>query len=251
MNHHDHISFCLFFILFISSFFEVETFTPLGRWTHSSVLVGNKLYFFGGASEKSCSNEVFYLDVSQQFSIEFPPFIDITANEGIPFKSCRGTTLLRELNNEQTIFLCGGSIYDNVTNEDSFVHTLDLKSGRWNAPTITGKEPEKRTDIRGVIDDLGIIYIFGGKFDEMLNDMIILNTNDLTWSYGPIDNGPLRRSLYTATLLSNGMIVYIGGLEQITNNNSPVDINQINIYNTKLNTWSVMVRICNDYYEIY
>src|SRR6266540_2196657 len=142
MTCHNHISFHLVFILFIYPVNGVETFIPLGRFGHSSVLVGNKLYFFGGEIKANeCLNEVFYLDVSQQFNIESPPF---TKNKEMFFKSCWGTFLLSELNSEQTIFLCGGGT-TNVTNEGSFtsfVYKLDIKSEQWNMPIITGKVPE-------------------------------------------------------------------------------------------------------------
>src|SRR6266498_1957429 len=234
MSYYNCVSFHLFLILFIYPFFGVGTFTPLGRSGHSSVLVGNKLYFFGGSVSGSCSNEVFYFDVSEKFSIEFPPFIDITATEGIPFKSCWGTFLLSEINNEQTIYLFGGYTYDMVTNNDSFTslvytfNSINSKSRKWIIPIITGKVPQRRARMQGIIDDSGNIYVFGGRTDSGMgtgtlyfNDMIILNTKDLTWSNGPFNNVPLKRSFYTATLLSNGMIVYIGGLEQNVDKFSP------------------------------
>ncbi len=124
-------------------------------------------------------------------------------------------------------------------------------------PIITGKVPEIRRAIQGVIDDFGKIYIFGGINDgigqknisKLFNDMIILNTKDLTWSDGPPVNTPLKRYSYTATLISNGMILYIGGHEQISNNTfREVDINQINLYDTKLASWLVMVSIYSKIY---
>src|SRR5688572_30568746 len=101
MAHQKIISLYLFLILFICPFFGVETFTPLGRMGHYSVLVENKLYFLGGNMNTDDSNEVFYLDVSRNFSREFPPFTDITTDDGIPFKSSWGTVSL----SEQTIYL--------------------------------------------------------------------------------------------------------------------------------------------------
>ncbi|CAI2173888.1 20148_t:CDS:2 [Funneliformis geosporum] len=63
----------------------------------------------------------------------------------------------------------------------------------------------------------------------------------MAWSYGSIANYPINRIVYTATLLSNGMIAYIGGREKTIDNISrEVDINQIDLYDTKLNNWSVM-----------
>ena len=96
-------------------FLEVESFTPTGRLAHSSILVENKLYFFGGAlNGKSCSNEVFYLDVSQSFDMAAPPWNDLTPNAGIPFKSVSGTASFSDINNEQTIYLFNGVTHDKV-----------------------------------------------------------------------------------------------------------------------------------------
>ncbi|RIB00072.1 hypothetical protein C2G38_2235762 [Gigaspora rosea] len=70
----------------------------------------------------------------------------------------------------------------------------------------------------------GKIYIFGGKeVDSVvgnsnvgpnLNTMNVLDTKTLTWSsLNLITNVPTPRVSYTATLLNNSLIVYIGGLD--------------------------------------
>src|SRR6266498_3609247 len=246
MIYYNYISF-YFFILFIYPFFGVETFTPLGRLAHSSVLVENKLYFFVGVyDDGTSSNEVFYLDVSQQFNIRLPTFIDITTTSGMPFRSSWGTFLLSDINNEQIIYLFGGVTNDLVTHQHlstSLVHTFNPKLGQWDAAVITGKQPGNRREIQGIIDDFGKIYIFGGFADLLIgsnivkffNEMVILNTNNLTWSYGSF--ALMRLYGHTATLLSDGTIVYIGGVEiTVDNNFRKVDMNQINLYDTKLNT---------------
>ncbi|CAI2196771.1 10002_t:CDS:1, partial [Funneliformis geosporum] len=49
----------------------VESFTSAEHYSHTFVLIENKLYFFSG-DEEFYSNEVFYLDLSQQFYAEYP-----------------------------------------------------------------------------------------------------------------------------------------------------------------------------------
>ncbi|CAI2191065.1 17442_t:CDS:2, partial [Funneliformis geosporum] len=172
-----------FHFLILSYFFLiVESFTPFGRLAHSSVLVENKLYIFGGVTD-DYSNEVFYLDLSQQFNAEYPPWTDLTLNSRI-------------------------------------VYEFNLKSGQWIMPVMKGIVPERRREFQAVADDFGNIYVFGGiaigsNNFQIFNDMAILYTVDLTWSYGPIVNAPTPRADYTATLLSDGVIVYIGGRESI------------------------------------
>ncbi|CAI2179112.1 5637_t:CDS:2 [Funneliformis geosporum] len=181
-------------------FFRVESFTPAGRTGHSSVFIGNKLYFFGGGkNEKSYS--------------------------GICFRNCWGTTVaVNYNNNDMTIFHIGGYMLDHNNKNVliSLVQTFNPLSGQWNAPRITGVEPLRRVNIQAIADDIGKIYVFGGVSSgtesEFFDDIIILNVNDLMWSYGSIANPAFNRVLYTATLLSNGMIAYIGGVEETTDN---------------------------------
>ena len=144
-----------------------------------------------------------------------------------------------------------------VTKQDVFllnVHAFNVKILEWKMPYNSGKKPERRRSIHAVNDDNGKIYIFGGYADvfvgasetHYLNDMIILDTSDmanLIWSYGSKLYAPTNsRSDHTATMLKTGVIVYIGGFELTTSSTLQlVNINQINLYDTKLGTWSAMV----------
>ncbi|CAI2189292.1 13988_t:CDS:2 [Funneliformis geosporum] len=209
-----------FFFALSHLFFSVEPFTPAERYSHTSALVENKLYFLGGDGE-FYSNEVFYLDLSQQFYAEYPSWTDLTANSGMSIKSSWAAAALTINDNNPTVYLVGGIMY-NQNNEDSFtslVYAFIPKSGQWNKPVIKGTEPARRRQFQIAADDFGNIYVFGGGADkyvgsqnlQVFNDMAILNTADLTWSYGPIVNAPSPRGGHSATLISNGVIVYIGG----------------------------------------
>ncbi|CAG8841165.1 32274_t:CDS:2, partial [Gigaspora margarita] len=77
-------------------------------------------------------------------------------------------------------------------------------------------------------DKLKFLRYGGAKFpissDTIFNDIQILDTLSLTWTQGSNVNAPIRRIDFTATLLNNGLILYIGGSTGIptynTNNNS-------------------------------
>ncbi|CAI2189080.1 11140_t:CDS:2, partial [Funneliformis geosporum] len=58
------------------------------------------------------------------------------------------------------------------------------------------------------------------------NDMVILNTNEKSWKINAI-NLPKPRDWYTTMLLSNGVIVYIGGIEYVIAKTSSVIENRI------------------------
>ncbi|CAI2188850.1 408_t:CDS:2, partial [Funneliformis geosporum] len=85
-----------------------------------------------------------------------------------------------------------------------------------------------------------IIYLYGGYTLNLLNqdlylsnapftnknDMVILNTNEKSWKINAI-NLPKPRDWYTTMLLSNGVIVYIGGIEYVIAKTSSVIENRI------------------------
>jgi N-acetylneuraminic acid mutarotase len=242
MAYRNHVPFYLFIIVHL--FLKIESFTPAGRDAYSSVLVENKLYFFGGTTKNTTSNEVFYLDVSQPFHIQAPPWNDLTQSVGMPFKTLWATASLSNINNEQTIYFFGGITKDIATDENKFmsiIYSFNLSSLMWDVPTIKGMQPERRRQMSSVIDNAGNMYIFGGGSDEItgapkatiFNEMVIFNTIDLSWSI--IKSPVIGRVSYTATLLPNGIIVYTGGYDSSI---KTVDISQIALYDTKTLTWS-------------
>ncbi|GBC05233.1 hypothetical protein RclHR1_06110007 [Rhizophagus clarus] len=232
---------------------KIDSFTG-ERAGHSSVLIGSKLYFFGGFKINTfLSDEVFYLDVSKPFNIESPPWVDLTIHSKMPFGSAMTTMSLVYINNEPIACLFGGLMDDSYTDINMYyknVHTFNPRTLEWNVPSIKGKEPLKRRNIRGASDDTGKIYIFSGFRNSdfyFYDEMVILDTVNSMWSYGSTLNMPIRRAGYSATMLKNGVIVYIGGSmdqQQIT-----VDINHIELYDTKRDTWSSMIATNTSFME--
>src|ERR1043165_7876496 len=92
------------FIIFVFGFifFEVEPFVPRGRLAHSSILVGDRIYFFGGTFDEIYNtDEVFYLDISKSFDVTNPPWVQLG---GIPIGSSWATVAYSDPN----IYLFGG-----------------------------------------------------------------------------------------------------------------------------------------------
>jgi len=77
--------------------------------------------------------------------------------------------------------------------------------------------------------------------------MIILDTVKDSWSISTPINSPTR-SAHTATLLPNGVIVYIGGVNETQSEIQIVDIREINLFDTKSSAWSVKVRMNDSLY---
>ncbi|RHZ53491.1 hypothetical protein Glove_441g22 [Diversispora epigaea] len=134
----------------------------------------------------------------------------------------------------------------------NLVYTYDYLASTWSALELGGDTVPPRQDIEGVIDNSGIIYIFGGynatdlinNEGYLYNDMNILNTVLNTWTTLSISgNLPIRCAHYTVNILPNGNIVYIGGIEDVSDNTvdfTLVNINQIKLFDTHKLEWSQM-----------
>ena len=151
-------------------------------------------------------------------------------------QSSNNVVLIRINVAKNVIYLFGGIMMDVNTSKDNFIsmlHSYNLETNVWDIPKTNGVEPERSREINGVVnDETGKIYIFGGATDKLIgsqytilyNDMNIFDTVSLTWSKGSTINAPLPRVDYTATLLSNGIIVFIGGRGE----HGDVDMSQVN-----------------------
>ncbi|KAF0458738.1 galactose oxidase [Gigaspora margarita] len=239
----------LFFVIFSSAyFFVICQNVPSPRRQHASALIGTRAYFFGGEMATSRSNEVWYLDLSSSFNILTPPW----HNDGImPVGYNLGSSCLSPFDNS-TVFLVGGRTWIITATTYSYSYTssvykFDSKTSQWSKPNINNFNSNfaSRDKIQSVIDSNGKIFIFGGaNYNNSIyyNDMNILDITTMTWST-QIQSVPTYLD-YTATLLPNGFIIYIGGH---SGSNSIVNLNilpslninmQLQIFDTKSYTWS-------------
>ncbi|CAG8808219.1 28530_t:CDS:1, partial [Dentiscutata erythropus] len=163
---------------------------------------------------------VFYLDLGTSFEVESPSWVDLSSDSSTPFYSGWTTAAVGGSDNK-TIYLFGG-IQRDASNTDvysGFTWQFDTTSNVWSQPSFSGTEPPRRRITDAVSGSDGKIYIFGGIYDspvgatitERFADMIIVGTLDQDYTYGTTIGIPLGRSDHTATMLSDGTIVYIGG----------------------------------------
>ncbi|RHZ52451.1 hypothetical protein Glove_461g42 [Diversispora epigaea] len=247
----------LFFVLCISLFINpILCYVPLKRANHNSVIIDNRLLIFGGVKNitldlLSYAFELFYLDLSVSFDVKNVSWALIPEGNSPPYSS-HSTTVVG-LDNS-TIFQIGGFIFNkNTLNYDfsNLVFTYDYPTGKWDTPSITGDIPPRQL-VRGVINNKGIIYMFGGYnatniteseyIGTFYNDMYILNTKTMTLSLLSIlGNLPSRCGAYSANILPNGIIIYIGGTANTTNaTTTPININNIRLFDTNKYEWSQM-----------
>ncbi|CAG8632543.1 4803_t:CDS:2, partial [Funneliformis mosseae] len=211
----------------------------------------NKLWIFGGGiianGNFAPTSNVFYVDLTKKFDVDKVAFVDLTLQEESPFVCAWCLSAVGGKDN-LTVFFFAGLMLDpaSLKATTSTSYSFDIKTRKWSVATFTGS-PSKRRELQPATDANGKIYMFGGGADlaldvnppEVYDDMYILNSLTLEGTTGSRLNRPFPRIDYTATMLPDGIIVYIGGSEANSDLNFVnVDINKIQKYDTKSNTWS-------------
>ncbi|RHZ88217.1 hypothetical protein Glove_25g47 [Diversispora epigaea] len=224
--------FCLFVFFFLQCSIINASFEPKVRNYHSSVYIENKLYILGGYNNGLLDN-LLYLDLSNSFHKDHPPWYNLDFRE-IPFGVYKAAASFGGIDNS-TIFLIGG---ERSEKEINYVYSFNTKSFIWNDSLINdNNSPEWHVDIQGVTDRNGKIYIYGGWLSGIRsNKLSILDTLKLSWKTGPSPDSQNGRYGNTITLLSNGIIVIIGGYVD-----GGGGLYEILLYDINENNWSSMI----------
>ncbi|KAF0513386.1 galactose oxidase [Gigaspora margarita] len=236
----------LFFIIFdLVNLFVISQNIPSPRYKQASSLVNIKFYFFGGLTKSSLSpsytNEVWYLDLSNSFNITTPPW---HKDFDMPIAYSAGSSCVNLIDNSSVFIIGGNMIIPNTTTFDysSSVYIFNSKNSQWTIPNINGFNSNftLRDEMQAVFVNNGKIFIFGGSDGyNYYSDLNILDITTMTWSL------QYQHSLtyvdYTANLLPNGLIVYIGGREGSSSTVYLVNMNQTRTFDTKSYTWSTKV----------
>ncbi|RIB26420.1 hypothetical protein C2G38_2065041 [Gigaspora rosea] len=233
-----------------------------------ATLVNNKIYFMGGSRpipknspvwsqthQYNLSDEVFYLDLSSQFNIDSPPFTDLSDISRMPFGSEKGSTVLGD--NGQRIYLVGGVQQNmatfNYNASDSVLWIYTIKSRQWNisGSGTHGTLMPSRRSTATIINSKSVIYIFGGKVAldmgsnvfTVFDDLFTFDTNSLEWKNLSLPTHPSKRYHCTATLMPDGIIIYIGGLNQSNpgDNATRLLMTEIYVFDTVQSTWSLKI----------
>ncbi|RHZ88858.1 hypothetical protein Glove_21g266 [Diversispora epigaea] len=218
---------------------SIYSFQSPNLFGHSTTLLDKKLYFIGGYELTTEDNSsFFYIDLNQSFNVSTPAFVPL---ESAPVGIIYATACVGGANNA-TIFVFGGINQDKNSKSqimDKLINKFDTTSQEWSTPQIKG-EPIRRRGLQAVIDTKGNMYLFGGFYHfgnsstpTFFEDMIIFNTITLAYSNGSTIDGPPRMRGYSATLLSNGIIMYIGGVGAIV-----IPIINITMYDINEDSWS-------------
>ncbi|RHZ81949.1 hypothetical protein Glove_116g49 [Diversispora epigaea] len=214
------IIFCI--TLLINS---ILCYVPEPRVGHNSVIIHNRLLVFGGwkvneSTDKSYY-EMVYIDLIKPFDSKNQSWY-LVEEGNLPVYTDLSTAIVSTLDDD-IIYLIGGYRRNVTTNEydySNLVYMYNYSTTRWTPLKVDNVTP--RQEIMGVINNEGTIYIFGGvnsanyngTAGTLYNDMQIFNVSTMVWSkLNIIYNLPSPSATYTASILTNGIIVYLGGFE--------------------------------------
>ncbi|CAB4393088.1 unnamed protein product [Rhizophagus irregularis] len=220
---------------------QTKFYEPRQRFGHTAaVLDDNKLYMFGGydmtsSIEYLLGKEFFYIDFSTTFNTKELTWEDLSDYYTLPSHAFSAT--VKSNRNNNTLFLYGGIIESTA---ETLVYRYDTQSNAWSTPTITGINNIRKRDLIGIIDNNGKMYLWSGmkvineKNTNYVNDMLILDTINLSWGQGSTIGAPTARGNYGAILLPNNNIIYMGGY-----NGEELTLNQVYLYDIINDNWSI------------
>ncbi|CAB4408637.1 unnamed protein product [Rhizophagus irregularis] len=250
-------NFRLLLLLQILTIVKSQLLTPNVRTLHSSILVDKKLYIFSGFKDfvpnvtiestynLNPNDRFFYLDVSKPFDTSTLPWTAIPDNDkNLPLNFFTsiisgGVTASYGGANNDTIYF--------INNEKDKtlppVLTFNTKDNSWNSYSqqiISGERPIGRNQMRPITDYSGKIFLLAGFSFTTLQGvtrnqggMIIFDTTNLSCV---LKDTAISRVEYSATLLPNGIIVYMGGKEP-AGKPATDGFRVVYLYNTNDNTW--------------
>jgi hypothetical protein len=244
-------------LLQILTIVKSQLLSPSVRSLHSAILVDKKLYIFSGfndfvpnATVESTYNQkpddrFFYLDLSKPFDTSSLPWTPIPDNKiklplsfFSPIISGGLTASFGGVNND-TIYFINNEKDKNLPP----VLTFNTKDNSWHSQfqqTILGDRPIGRNQMKPITDYNGKIYLLTGftfttvqGVTRNQGGMIVFDTVNLSCI---VKDAIISRLEYSATLLPNGIIVYMGGKE-IDGRPNTDNFRVVYLYNTTDGSW--------------
>ncbi|RHZ46790.1 hypothetical protein Glove_606g120 [Diversispora epigaea] len=252
------VLFCLVILCITLLINPILCYIPESRVGHNGLVIQNTLLILGGWKyssnlTKKYTDEIFYLNLTQQFDVANPSW-ELVLGGNLPLYSYFSAAFVNTFD-DNIIYLIGGFMSNITTGEydySNLAYMYNYSSYEWT--TLDVGNVTSRQETVGIINDKGIAYIFGGfnrtnattSEGTYYNDMRIFDVSSMKLSPLSITrNLPSPFSSYTANLLKNGIIVYIGGQEDSYERypNLPykvLSLETLRLFNTKKSEWSYM-----------
>ena len=208
-----YITFCILLQLLVEVKSQTTIFKPDLREGHTATFINDKLYILGGAipphTNKVRPKETFlYLDCSAPFNTSELEWVDLSNTNNVVPPHYFAAAVKGGANNN-TLFLYGGESLD--AEQMFLVYAFNTLNNTWSIPILSGAS---RVDIIPVVDYNGLMYLYGGATSEYggtyPSDMFILDTINLSLKIANSVNAPSSRDEYSAVLLPDKDIIYMG-----------------------------------------
>lgn len=254
---------CLFSIICFALLSSLAAAQTAPRWGQASALVSSYLIVYGGKTQGGVigggytyssgpsSNDLLALDLSQQFDLASPPWINITANvdnaswvtpPAVAFGALAPLT-------HQEVLLFGGdgspTIPIQTGNDSAYRFQLvkgddgQLSSAQWTKLDASSAQPMRRVYSSVESDGKGGVWVVGGQKADgsqtALNEAWRFNSSSDQPQFEAIDT-PQGGGVVgvTTTLLSDGSLLVLGGQDAT---GQLVNMQTLNIYDTSSHRW--------------
>lgn len=230
----------------VDAYFYVPNFMsslPFKGGMATATRNNNTLIMFGGENAtNSYTNELYQLSqVSNTFDWQ------ILQQNNPPPGTLYGQAVITNNNND--MYLLGGMT--NATNNLNVPlqnYHFSFASNTWTASpnnnaTISNTTvlPRNRKLFSATYDNQNKVYIYGGSVsnNETFGDFYSLDLT--TQQYTALPNPPILRYGHTGSLLSDGRIVFIGGVYQANSSSAPdlAPMNVVYVFDPRSNQWGV------------
>ncbi|KAI9008844.1 hypothetical protein CLU79DRAFT_711460 [Phycomyces nitens] len=172
---------------------------------HTSTLVGNQLYVFGGGSILENSNKLHILNMDTMIWSS-PP----TSGHIPPPMRAHTSTLVEHTIGPPSIYVFGGGYNDAYYND---VYILNTETLCWLKPATEGTIPPGRRSHSAVLWKNSIVIAGGGNGISALGDVYMLDLSRpiLRWSQLEIGGPNPSPRGYAASILVKNKILFYGG----------------------------------------
>jgi hypothetical protein len=240
-------------LLQILTIAKSQLLSPSVRLLHSAIHVDKKLYIFSGFNNlgkipplnRIPNDKFFYLDLSKPFDTSSLPWTAIPNNQNnLPlnyFSSVPSGGVSASYGgvNNDTIYFINNEKDKNLPP----VLTFNTNDNSWHSQTqqtILGDRPICRNQMKPITDYNGKIHLLTGftfttvqGVTRNQGGMIVFDTVNLSCI---VKDAIISRLEYSATLLPNGIIVYMGGVEADGRPNTD-NFRVVYLYNTTDGSW--------------
>lgn len=183
---------------------------PLPRYEHSAVLVGEKIYVYGGNYGGRYLNDVWTFDVGTRewSSLVFKNVNEESSPTSLP--PCAGHSMVYW---RESLYVVGGHVKAKDGATSLQVKALHVKSLSWSFLDVLGDAPSPRGGHSCTLVGNKIL-LFGGEDAgrRALGDLFVFDLESLTWSQPTISGKPPpARSAHAAACYKDRYVLIFGG----------------------------------------